>query len=154
MTPQAPMLRLRRRTSQAAIGACSPHGLRRSFVSSAFDAGADLIMVQALDGHASPSTTARYDRRPEDAKRAAQLVHVPYQGAEAPVKDRKTLRDTMPRPAQAERETGTRPARGVPNPCEIGEYAGRTGLSSFPSPRRVHLRPTVQAHLFQGGRII
>ena len=84
MTPQALMLRLRRRAAQAAIGACSPHDLRRSFVSSALSAGADLAMVQALAGHASPSTTARYDRRPEDAKRAAaQLVHVPYPGAEA-----------------------------------------------------------------------
>ena len=53
-----------------------------TFVSSALDAGADLAMVQALAGHANPSITARYDHRPEDAKReAAKLVHVPYTGA-------------------------------------------------------------------------
>ena len=79
MTPQALMVRLKRRARQASIGECSPHDLRRSFVSSALDSGADLAMVQALAGHANPATTARYDRRPEDAKRqAAQLIHVPF----------------------------------------------------------------------------
>lgn len=82
MTAQALMMRLKRRAGQARIGDCSPHDLRRTFVSSALESGADLAMVQALAGHANPATTARYDRRPEDAKRqAAQLVYVPFAGA-------------------------------------------------------------------------
>ena len=84
MTAQALMLRLKRRSRQAAIDECSPHDLRRTFVSSALEAGADLALVQALAGHASPTTTARYDRRPEAARAAAaRLVHVPYAGAGA-----------------------------------------------------------------------
>ena len=80
MTAQALMMRLKRRARQAAIGDCSPHDLRRTFLSVALDGGADLAMVQALAGHANPATTARYDRRPEDAKRrAAQIVHVPFE---------------------------------------------------------------------------
>ena len=79
MTAQALMMRLPRRAKAANIGHCSPHDLRRSFVSTALESGADLAMVQALAGHASPVTTARYDRRPEHAKaEAAKLVHVPF----------------------------------------------------------------------------
>lgn len=81
LSPHALMLRLRRRARQAGIAACTPHDLRRTFVSAALANGADLAMVQALAGHASPITTQRYDHRPEDAKRAAaQLVHVPFAG--------------------------------------------------------------------------
>ena len=37
-----------------------------------------VAIAQALAGHASPETTARYDRRGDDAKRvAASMVAVP-----------------------------------------------------------------------------
>ena len=79
ITSQALMYRLKVRCRQAAIKECSPHDLRRSFVSELLDAGADISAVQTLAGHASTDTTARYDRRGEKAaRRAANMIHVPY----------------------------------------------------------------------------
>lgn len=68
-----------RRATEAGIAPFSPHDLRRSFVSELLDAGADVSVVRGLAGHSNVATTARYDRRPEAAKRrAASLLAVPY----------------------------------------------------------------------------
>jgi site-specific recombinase XerD len=79
MTDQAILLMLRRRAAQGKVAAFTPHDLRRSFISDLLDAGADMVTVQKLAGHANVQTTARYDRRGEEAKRrAAELLKVPY----------------------------------------------------------------------------
>jgi site-specific recombinase XerD len=61
---------LRERAAEAAIKAFSPHDLRRSFISGLLSSGVDLVTVSAMAGHASVTTTAKYDRRGEEAKRA------------------------------------------------------------------------------------
>ena len=62
---------LQTRSNKANVSSFSPHDLRRTFCSDLLDAGVDIVTVQKLAGHASPLTTAKYDRRGEDAKRRA-----------------------------------------------------------------------------------
>ncbi len=71
MTPQAVLLILQKRAVQAGVESFSPHDFRRTFCSDLLDAGIDIVTVQKLAGHASPVTTAKYDRRGEEVKRRA-----------------------------------------------------------------------------------
>ncbi|MBD2006494.1 MULTISPECIES: tyrosine-type recombinase/integrase [Cyanophyceae] len=71
MTPQAVLLIVQKRATEAGVAAFSPHDFRRTFCSDLLDAGTDIVTVQKLAGHASPVTTAKYDRRGEETKRKA-----------------------------------------------------------------------------------
>ena len=71
---------LQRRGEHARIRSCTPHDLRRTFITSLLDAGNDIAVTSRLAGHRNITTTTRYDRRDERAnQKAAATIHVPYQ---------------------------------------------------------------------------
>jgi integrase len=55
------------------------HDFRRTFAGNLWDAKIDGVTIQKLMGHASQNQTAKYDRRPDTARRqAVKVLHVPY----------------------------------------------------------------------------
>lgn len=82
MSDQAVYARIKRCATVAGVKPLSPHDMRRTFVSDLLDAGADISIVAGMAGHSSVITTARYDRRGDEAKkRAAKTLHLPYSDA-------------------------------------------------------------------------
>lgn len=55
------------------MNASGVHDMRRTYISTLLDSGADLMTVSELAGHTSMTTTAKYDRHGQAAKRAAML---------------------------------------------------------------------------------
>lgn len=79
LTPRAVARTLDRLAVSAGVAPFTAHDFRRTVAGDLLEAGADISTVQRTLGHADPSTTARYDRRPAAARRkAARLRHVPY----------------------------------------------------------------------------
>ena len=79
ITTQAIYFLLKSRAKRAGVDNFSPHDIRRTFVSDLLEAGVDIATVARMAGHSSVDTTARYDRRPEQAKqRAAMMLKIPY----------------------------------------------------------------------------
>jgi len=79
LSPSGLQAIIEHRAAQAKVERFTMHDLRRTVVGDLLDEGEDIVTVAAIAGHASPTTTARYDRRPEERKREAQSrLTVPY----------------------------------------------------------------------------
>jgi integrase/recombinase XerD len=60
---QAVYAMLKRRSKEAGIAPCTPHDLRRTFVTRLLEQGVDFNTVRQLAGHEQIQTTVLYDRR-------------------------------------------------------------------------------------------
>ncbi|PSF35777.1 integrase [Aphanothece hegewaldii CCALA 016] len=79
LSEDAVLYLLRKCAIKAGIASFTPHDCRRTFISNLLEAGVDLVTVSQLAGHSSVTTTAKYDRRGEEAKRAAvNLLNLPF----------------------------------------------------------------------------
>lgn len=77
LTDQAVYHILQLRQHQAGLEKCAPHDLRRTFATAMLDNGEDLITVKDAMGHASVTTTQKYDLRGNARLRRAR-DHLDY----------------------------------------------------------------------------
>jgi len=78
LTPQAVYYLLKHRQAQAGLDDFTPHDVRRTSITDLLSAQVDVLTVSAIAGHASADTTRRYDKRPEETKRAApEMLRAP-----------------------------------------------------------------------------
>lgn len=61
---------VRTRAAEAGYANIAPHDLRRFFISNLLNT-TDVVLVSRIVGHARPTTTARYDKRPDQQQRDA-----------------------------------------------------------------------------------
>ena len=79
---------LQRAAKRAGVRHVKPHDARRTYCTGLLDFGVETLTVSKLMGHANPRTTMMYDRRGlESARRAVNLLHVPYRSAEERSRD-------------------------------------------------------------------
>jgi len=78
LTDQAIYNIVKIRAKKASLKSFSPHDLRRTFVSTLLEEGADLSLAQKLAGHSQIATTQLYDKRGvSELKKAANLLPIP-----------------------------------------------------------------------------
>jgi site-specific recombinase XerD len=65
---------LKSKAKEAGIEDVSPHDLRRTFITSLFEAGNDIMFVAALGGHVPLTTTRQYDMIGEKGKKATESL--------------------------------------------------------------------------------
>ena len=68
---------LHTRAAEAQVEKFSPHDLRRTYATTLFDKGVDIITVKDALGHESVSTTQKYDKRGTDRMKQAS-EHINY----------------------------------------------------------------------------
>ena len=71
LQPQAVYRIVKRHYEEAGLQLMSTHDFRHTFIDNFVESGGDLVQTQNLAGHASPVTTARYDRRGQRGLRDA-----------------------------------------------------------------------------------